>query len=129
MILDSGFAPIESYVAGLAASKAGLVVLGMGMPKQELVAKAIAESPALAGRDMVVINGGAILDFMAGEVRRAPGWMRGAKLEWVYRTAQEPGRLIRRTASTFPLLIEALLVGGKIAERMTALDHEGRKDD
>lgn len=122
-----GFESIETYVEALEASSAGLVILGMGMPKQELVASAIVSNSSFQGRDLVVINGGAILDFMGNAVKRAPSWMRRAKLEWVFRTAQEPRRLSRRTASTIPFLIEAVLIRKKIAHRFAELEWEGSK--
>jgi exopolysaccharide biosynthesis WecB/TagA/CpsF family protein len=39
---------------------------------------------------------GAFFDFLAGEVQRAPLWMRRLNIEWVYRLMQEPGRMWRR---------------------------------
>jgi N-acetylglucosaminyldiphosphoundecaprenol N-acetyl-beta-D-mannosaminyltransferase len=39
---------------------------------------------------------GASLDFLAGEVQRAPLWMQSAGLEWLYRAAREPRRLAQR---------------------------------
>lgn len=39
---------------------------------------------------------GASLDFIAGKFKRAPVWMRRTGLEWVFRLAQEPRRLLNR---------------------------------
>lgn len=39
---------------------------------------------------------GALFDFWAGSVNRAPKWVRGARLEWMYRLLQEPSRLWKR---------------------------------
>lgn len=44
----------------------------------------------------VAICIGAGLDFLAGDVRRAPRWMQKAGLEWLWRTLQEPRRLAPR---------------------------------
>jgi hypothetical protein len=33
---------------------------------------------------------------LAGEVKRAPGWMRAVRIEWLFRLAMEPRRLWRR---------------------------------
>lgn len=44
----------------------------------------------------VCIGVGATIDFLAGRVRRAPLWMQRAGLEWLFRLAQEPGRLFGR---------------------------------
>ncbi len=39
---------------------------------------------------------GALFDFVAGNVARAPNWMRTIRAEWLYRLIQEPGRMWRR---------------------------------
>lgn len=72
-------------------SGANLVLVGMGQPRQEIwTARHIEKLPA------VVICVGALLDFMAGRVKRAPlGWRRW-KLEWLYRLMLEPRRLTGR---------------------------------
>jgi exopolysaccharide biosynthesis WecB/TagA/CpsF family protein/anti-anti-sigma factor len=41
---------------------------------------------------------GATIDFLAGEVKRAPLWMQRLGLEWVFRLLQEPSRLGPRYA-------------------------------
>ena len=44
----------------------------------------------------VAMGIGSSLDYLGGRLRRAPRWMQTWGLEWVYRLAQEPGRLWRR---------------------------------
>jgi len=88
-----GFQPLNHYLQMLRAQRPRIVILGMGMPKQELLSAMIARD--LPG-PMLVINGGAILDFMAHRVRRAPRLMRRLGLEWVFRLLLEPHRLWRR---------------------------------
>jgi N-acetylglucosaminyldiphosphoundecaprenol N-acetyl-beta-D-mannosaminyltransferase len=39
---------------------------------------------------------GAVFDFYAGTVRRAPLWMQNHSLEWLYRLVKEPRRMWRR---------------------------------
>jgi N-acetylglucosaminyldiphosphoundecaprenol N-acetyl-beta-D-mannosaminyltransferase len=39
---------------------------------------------------------GASMDFVAGDVQRAPAWMQRTGLEWTWRLSREPGRLWRR---------------------------------
>ena len=39
---------------------------------------------------------GAVFDFYAGTVKRAPVWMQKAGLEWFYRLIREPARMWRR---------------------------------
>jgi exopolysaccharide biosynthesis WecB/TagA/CpsF family protein len=65
------------------------------MPKQELVASYL---KANVSYNPIVINGGAIADFIAGKVKRAPRWMREVHLEWAFRLMNEPKRLFARYA-------------------------------
>jgi N-acetylglucosaminyldiphosphoundecaprenol N-acetyl-beta-D-mannosaminyltransferase len=69
-----------------------LVLVALGSPKQERWIHAAL--PFI--RPAVAIAVGASLDFVAGQVRRAPRWMSGAGLEWLFRLAQEPRRLAYR---------------------------------
>ena len=39
---------------------------------------------------------GAVFDFYAGTVHRAPAWMISSGLEWLYRLVKEPKRMWRR---------------------------------
>ncbi len=88
-----GFQPTANYVAAIARVQPHIVVLGMGMPKQEEVAAAI---KARSSSACLIINGGAVLDFLAQRFPRAPAWMRSVGLEWLHRLWLEPQRLWRR---------------------------------
>lgn len=99
-----GFQPVERYVEFLCSQrtpgKLTVVLLAMGMPKQERVAAALQraiDGPAL------FICGGAILDFSAGRFPRAPRWIRMSGMEWLYRLAREPYRLFGRYVIGIPL--------------------------
>lgn len=72
---------------------ASLIILAMGMPKQERVADVIAVASLTP---CVIVCGGAILDFMGGKVTRAPDVLRRYGLEWTYRLLLEPKRLFKR---------------------------------
>lgn len=43
---------------------------------------------------------GGTFDVVAGKVKRAPGWMQAAGLEWFYRVLQEPQRMFKRYLTT-----------------------------
>lgn len=88
-----GFEAFEYYVEEIKLKKPRLVLLGMGMPKQEILSKKIKDEIDFK---CLIINGGAILDFMSGNVKRAPIWMRKLGLEWFYRFLSEPKRLFKR---------------------------------
>lgn len=105
-LVEDGFQPEQHYVDCLTSTPCRLVVLGMGMPKQERVSMMIRDK--LTG-PMVVVNGGAVLDFLAGHVTRAPKWMRSLGMEWLYRLFKEPKRLFRRyVIGNFQFLWRAL---------------------
>lgn len=77
-----------------------VLLVAFGCPKQE---KWIYAHYRTAGVP-VSIGVGATVDFLAGKVRRAPGWLGKLGLEWVYRLAQEPRRLLGRYAGNLTFL-------------------------
>lgn len=90
----NGFLAVQQYADLADKQRPRLIVLGMGMPKQEQVAVLLRQR--LAGSACLIVCGGAIIDFLGGKVVRAPIWMRRCGLEWLYRLALEPKRLFRR---------------------------------
>jgi N-acetylglucosaminyldiphosphoundecaprenol N-acetyl-beta-D-mannosaminyltransferase len=79
-------------VRAIRESGADLVVVALGAPKQELwMAR---HKDVLA--PSVLLGLGGTLDFIVGDVKRAPPWMSDAGLEWLYRLAQEPRRMASR---------------------------------
>ena len=82
----------ERVTQKIIESKANLVWVGLGCPKQE---RWIAEHkdklpPA------VYFGIGAAFAFHAGEVKQAPSWIQKCGVEWLYRLCREPRRLFRR---------------------------------
>ena len=71
---------------------ADLVWVGLGVPKQDLVAERLRQRESAP----VVLCVGAAFDFVSGTKRRAPRWMQTAGLEWAHRLSTEPKRLWRR---------------------------------
>lgn len=72
--------------------KPDLLITCFGCPKQE---KWIYEN--INRYDAKVsVCAGATVDFLAGNVKRAPRWMSEHGLEWFYRFLQEPKRMFRR---------------------------------
>jgi exopolysaccharide biosynthesis WecB/TagA/CpsF family protein len=88
-----GFEADTVYVNEAMRTKPELIILGMGMPKQERVALMIRDAMT---RPCVIVAGGAIIDFMSGRFPRAPSAFRAAGLEWLFRVALEPRRLASR---------------------------------
>jgi N-acetylglucosaminyldiphosphoundecaprenol N-acetyl-beta-D-mannosaminyltransferase len=87
-----GFARGESVIEAINEACADVLLVGMGNPIQE---RWIDENKDLL--DVGIVAGvGALIDFLSGEVVRAPSWIRAMRLEWLYRLAREPKRLFKR---------------------------------
>ncbi|MEM1210946.1 MAG: WecB/TagA/CpsF family glycosyltransferase [Planctomycetota bacterium] len=93
------------------ASGARLVFLGLGCPKQELLADRLGDG--VRGVQLCV---GAAFDFHAGAVSMAPGWMQERGLEWLYRLLREPRRLWKRYLVTNTLFL-AMAAGEMVKPR------------
>lgn len=96
ILMADGFRPDSEYLTLIQQNTPSLIVLGMGMPKQERIATLISKDESVRHKDIQIINGGAILDFMSGQVPRAPNWMRTLGIEWVFRLLREPKRMLPR---------------------------------
>lgn len=81
-------------------SGAGLCFIALGAPKQEIFAAFAREKCPQIGFASI----GAGLDFLAGEQRRAPKWMRALALEWLWRALLSPVRMVPRYAKCFAIL-------------------------
>jgi N-acetylglucosaminyldiphosphoundecaprenol N-acetyl-beta-D-mannosaminyltransferase len=92
-VSSDGTAENETAVHNrIARARPDLVLVALGAPKQEFWIERA--QPALGYAVAVAIGAG--LDFVAGNLRRAPRWMCASGLEWLFRLAQEPRRLWRR---------------------------------
>ena len=100
----------DAVARQIAGAGADLVLVGMGQPRQEMWAAAHA-----ATSGAVVLCIGAYLDFAAGVVPRAPAFVRRLRIEWLYRLAQEPRRLVHRY-----LVGNAVFVADVLRDRLRA---------
>ena len=64
----------------------------------------------------VLIGVGAAFDFLSGAKSQAPAWMQRHGLEWAYRAAQEPVRLLPRYLRYNPAFVAAF-TGQYLRER------------
>ncbi|OJF12193.1 WecB/TagA/CpsF family glycosyltransferase [Couchioplanes caeruleus] len=91
-----GFESDEQAYADVCAKIAGaepdLVFVGLGFPKQEEVVTRLRETMPRAW----FVGCGAAVNFVAGDVERAPRWMQRTGLEWAHRIGTEPRRLAGR---------------------------------
>jgi N-acetylglucosaminyldiphosphoundecaprenol N-acetyl-beta-D-mannosaminyltransferase len=106
---------IDAVRAKVTAAGPDIVFVGLGFPKQERLIGRLA--PALPGAWFVAC--GAAIPFAAGVMPRAPRWMQGAGLEWVFRLAREPQRLWKRYLVALPFA--ARLLARCVAERLGLL--------
>ena len=77
------------------AARPDLLFVAFGCPKAE-------KWLAMHYRELrvpVAIGVGATIDFLAGNMKRAPLWMQRGGVEWIYRLCQEPRRLFKRYAT------------------------------
>lgn len=111
VILKDGFLDDQEYLDVLKKNVNqdgfNLVLLAMGMPKQELLAERIKKEVEVPG---LIISGGAVVDFYAQRHPRAPRWMRELSLEWFYRLLKEPRRLFKRYVIGIPKFFYYVLV-------------------
>jgi len=82
----------NELIQSINASGARVLLVGLGVPRQELwIAHNVHRLTA-----PVVIGVGGLFDYYSGRIPRAPLLLRRLGLEWVWRLAMEPGRLARR---------------------------------
>ena len=85
----------EEDVRRINESGADFVWVALGAPKQEQWM--YAHRGRVKG---LMIGVGAAFDFIAGTVKRAPGWMQSLCMEWIFRIMQDPGRILPRYLNT-----------------------------
>lgn len=69
-----------------------MIFIALGVPKQDRVAVLLRERI----NQGILVGVGGTFELIAGQLKRAPAWMRKAGLEWLFRLLQEPRRLAHR---------------------------------
>jgi len=116
-IHDGYFSAAEepAILAEIAALRPDILLVAMGVPRQELWV----DRNITPGHCTLPIAVGALFDFISGAVPRAPVWMRRLRLEWLHRLFQEPARLWRRYVVGNPMFLARVVRqkfgGGKAA--------------
>jgi N-acetylglucosaminyldiphosphoundecaprenol N-acetyl-beta-D-mannosaminyltransferase len=96
----------QEVLAKINALQPDILIVGFGMPAQE---KWIAENWENL-QVKIVIPVGAMFDYLAGVVNRAPRWMTDNGLEWLGRLWIEPGRLWKRYVIGIPLFLWRIFI-------------------
>lgn len=78
------------FIVGAAAR---FTFVAVGSPQGEMIAN---EAAALEGAQGTVLCTGAAIEFVTGDQKRAPPWIRKLGFEWAHRLVQDPRRLWRR---------------------------------
>ena len=81
----------------------GLLLVALGAPKQE---EWIVENLPSMPEVRIAMGVGGTFDFLSGQVKRAPSFLRKYGFEWLWRLVLQPWRLVRVTRATliFPYL-------------------------
>ena len=99
-------------IADINAARPDILWIGMGAPAE--LEFSIRNCQRLTNVGLIKTSGG-LFDFLAGRNTRAPAWMQAFALEWLYRLALEPRRLIFRYLTTNPHALYLLLTSSSPA--------------
>jgi N-acetylglucosaminyldiphosphoundecaprenol N-acetyl-beta-D-mannosaminyltransferase len=91
----------EGFINLINLAKPDFIWVGLGAPKQERWMYKNYEKI----NQGVLFGIGAGFDYVSGNTKHAPNWMKNASLEWLYRLIQEPKRLWKRYFKTIPPFI------------------------
>jgi exopolysaccharide biosynthesis WecB/TagA/CpsF family protein len=87
-----GAADTDAVIEAINASGADIVLVAMGVPMQDIW---LARNASRLNTRLT-LGVGALFDFFADRVARAPQVVRKARMEWAWRLAMEPKRMARR---------------------------------
>jgi N-acetylglucosaminyldiphosphoundecaprenol N-acetyl-beta-D-mannosaminyltransferase len=105
----------EQVVGQINEARPDVLWVGIGVPKQEKWMARMRERLEVP----VMCAVGAAFDFHSDRVSQAPAWMQERGLEWIYRIAQEPRRLLPRYLYYNPRFLAAF-AGQLTRERLRA---------
>lgn len=91
----------KQVIREINATRPNILVLGFGMPLQE---RWLLENWDRIDAN-IALTGGAVFDYLSGELQRGPRWMTDNGLEWLARLAIEPRRLWRRYVVGNPIFL------------------------
>ncbi len=98
---EKGSAENTAVIDHINQSQPHILIVGFGMPLQEKWLSQNIDDLNVP----VIMTGGAVFDYVSGELRRAPQWMTDNGLEWLGRLLIEPRRLWKRYLLGNPLFL------------------------
>jgi len=110
VVIDTPRRPIEKkenekIIQKINTLKPNILFVGLGCPLQELWMAENVDKFNL----VVLVGVGAAFNFITGDVKQAPQWVRTSGSEWLYRITQEPVRLIPRYLRIFLAFVKYAL--------------------
>jgi N-acetylglucosaminyldiphosphoundecaprenol N-acetyl-beta-D-mannosaminyltransferase len=97
----------EEILRRIETAHPAILLVAFGNPKQEMWIHRHKDRLKVP----VAIGIGGALDMIAGSLKRAPRWVQAMQLEWAFRMAQEPQRLLPRYARDAAALFVHLPLG------------------
>jgi exopolysaccharide biosynthesis WecB/TagA/CpsF family protein len=91
----------QSVIRKINASEADILLVGLGAPSQEVWLDEVRDELTVP----VCMGVGGLFDYYSGRIPRAPLWLRNIGCEWIWRLAQEPGRLWKRYLIGNPIFV------------------------
>lgn len=89
---------VDAVIDAINAAAPDVLWIGLGKPKEQIF--------SVRNRHRLkcgwIVSCGGAYNFLTGEYRRAPHWMRRLGLEWLHRLATKPGKLFMRYMITNP---------------------------
>ncbi len=100
---------LESEMEEINRLKPDLVWIGLSSPKQDFLMKF--HAPAL--QHGVMLGVGGVFDYLSGDVKKSPEWVKKIGLRWLWRLSKEPKRLGAKYWMTIKVLGIAMLTKKK----------------
>lgn len=120
--VELGDEQVRQFVDALRSQDVRMLFIALGVPKQDQLALKMKTLMP----ELVVTGIGGSFEILGPHGSRAPRWMQKAGLEWLYRLANEPGRLWKRYIVHYPAGIMLLIKDGM--EFRSATRTTGRKN-
>ncbi|MBP9501070.1 MAG: WecB/TagA/CpsF family glycosyltransferase [Candidatus Promineofilum sp.] len=102
---ETGHPENEAVIREINEKRPNILVVGMGMPVQE---RWLHDNWGRIDAN-IALTGGAVFEYLSGNLRRAPTWMTNNGLEWLGRLVIEPGRLWQRYLVGNPVFLARVL--------------------
>jgi len=96
---------LSNLVSDINDSGAEVILVGMGVPKQEILTSRLSNSVDVN----FILSVGSYLEFYLGTRKRIPAGLRNKGVEWLFRLFLEPSRLWKRYLIGIPLFMLRLL--------------------